>query len=252
MNNHIVFKAFIILLLTNTIISCKNTKKYYYQEGNKEEKIIEATSDSAAYLEAVKYFEISKKVFSDMEKSYGNIYIDKPISFRLFNNKREDITYQVHFLNKDSLEDETANNINKLPNTIEESVKRIREEKNGIGAKYDTAGLYVSPVKVLSARFVSKEYSNYKDIALKYKNIGTKKISAIRFKWYGENAFNEPADMGVLSNGWVGGFTEETLKPGSTGYGTWSILSKDGKKVLIAYAYEVAFEDGSKWLLSGN
>lgn len=232
-------------------ISCTNKNKYYYVEGNKKEKIIKAYSDSAAYLEAYKEFEISKKVFNDMEKSFGGSSLSAPpIRFNLLNSKHEDITYKVSFYNKNILEDSISKMINKLPNNIEESLKKVREEKNGIGAKYDTAGLYLAPVKVLIAKFVSKEYSNYKDIALKYKNVSSKKISAIRFKWYGENSFNEPADMGGLRDGWGGGFTDDGLRPGSTSYGEWSIFSKDGKKVLIAYPYEVAFDDGTKWELN--
>lgn len=246
----VFLRTTVAVTLLIIMVGCEQTNKYYYIEGNKEEKVIKASSDSVAYMEAVKNFAISKKVYNDMKKSFGSTYLDRPTSFKLLNSKREDITYNVYFSNKDSLEEEYAKSINQLPNTIEESRQRIREERNGIGAKYDTGGLFLAPVKVLSARFVEKEYSNYKDISLKYKNVSKKRISAIRFKWYGENAFNEPADMGALNEGWGGGFTDDILKPGATGYGTWGILSKDGKKVLIAYPYEVAFEDGTKWVLN--
>jgi hypothetical protein len=49
--------------------------------------------------------------------------------------------------------------------------------------------------------------------------------------------------------GWGAGFTDSELGIGTTTYGTWEILSKDGKKILIAYPYEVAFTDGTKWEL---
>ncbi|OLY93512.1 hypothetical protein [Cnuella takakiae] len=224
-------------------------KKYYYSEGSKEE-IIEAYSDSAAYLEAYKKFEISKKVHNDMKKAYGDTYLSAPITFELLNEKREDITYKVSLTKQDSLESNIAKSINNLPNSVEQTAKKIREEKHGVGAKYDTGGLYLAPVKVLSAKFVAREYSNYKDIALRFKNVSNKVVTAIRFKWYGENAFNEPADMGGLLEGWGGGFTDDALRPGASDYGQWSILSKDGKKVLIAYPYEVVFKDGAKWELS--
>jgi hypothetical protein len=113
-------------------------KKYYYREGGKEEKLIEASSDSAAYLEAYKYFEISKKVHSDMKKSMGSTYLSAPITFELLNDKHEDITYKVSLANKDSLENSISKTINDLPNSIEQSVSKIREEKHGTGAKYDT------------------------------------------------------------------------------------------------------------------
>jgi hypothetical protein len=84
---------------------------------------------------------------------------------------------------------------------------------------------------------------------LRFKNVSGKTVTGIRFKWYGENAFNEPADMGGLQEGWGSGFTHNPLRPGGTDYGQWSILSRDGKKVLIAYPYEVVFKDGTKWEL---
>lgn len=239
----------IFIIVTIALTSCQTKKKYYYREGSKEEKVIEAYSDSAAYLEAYKNFEISKKVYNDMKKSFGSSSLSAPISFDLLNDKHEEITYKVFFANKDSLESNISKTINELPNNIEQSVAKVREEKNGVGAKYDTGGLYLAPVKVTSAKFVTKEYSNYKDIALRYKNVGDKVVTAIRFKWYGENAFSEPADMGGLREGWGGGFTDDALRPGASDYGQWSILSRDGKKILIAYPYEVVFKDGTKWEL---
>lgn len=116
---------------------------------------------------------------------------------------------------------------------------------------FDTTGIYKSPVKVLAARFAGKEYSNYKEVYLKYKNVSGKKIEAIRFKWYGQNAFGEPADMGVYK-GWGTGFSGDALRPGATDDGTWDALSSDGKKIIIAYPYEVAFSDGTKWALKNK
>jgi hypothetical protein len=116
-------------------------------------------------------------------------------------------------------------------------------------ALFDTAGVSSSPVKVLSAKLVIREYSNYKDVWLSWKNVGTKKVAAIRFKWYGTNAFGEPADMGStgLQEGFGGGFADRSLGIGKRDEGTWSIMSRDGKKIVMAWPYEVAFEDGTKW-----
>ena len=116
----------------------------------------------------------------------------------------------------------------------------------------DTATTENCPVKVLSARPVEKEYSSYKDISLTYKNGSGKNIAAIKFKWYGINAFGDPADMGSLSDGLGGGFSDTRLKAGRTDTNEWSILSKDLKKVVKAWAYEVAFEDGTKWKASNE
>lgn len=243
-------KVPLFLFITLLVIACNSSKKYYYVQDSKEEKVFNAISDSAAYLKAYEYFQISEKVYKDMKSKYGSAYLDQPISYKLLNSKREDITYRVHFLKKDSLLEDVSNNIKELPNTISNARNESIEERNGVGSKYDTLGLYKAPVKVINAKFVTQEYSNYKDVSLKYKNVSQKKISAIRFKWYGENAFNEPADMGSLDNGWGNGFTDDLLRPGVTESGVWSVLSKDGKKILIAYPYEVAFEDGSIWKLA--
>jgi hypothetical protein len=114
---------------------------------------------------------------------------------------------------------------------------------------FDTVGVAQGPVKITSAKLVSREYSSSKDIRLVWKNVSSKKISAIRFRWYGLNAFNEPADMGIssLQRGFGSGFTDTPLSAGRSDSGTWEIMSKDGKKVVAAWPFEVAFEDGSKW-----
>lgn len=233
------------------LFSCNLKKSYYYNDGDKEE-VVEASSDSEAYLTAFRKFQISKKVNDDMTKTMGQSYRVLSTNFILYNNKHEDITYKVTFENRDSLESEIVKDITSLPNSIQRTVDEIREEKHGVGARYDTGGLYLAPVKVLSAKFVEEEYSNYKNVRLSFKNTSNKKISAIRFKWYGENAFNEPADMTGIVDGWGSGFIDDGLRAGSTDYATWNVYSKDGKKILIAYPYEVAFDDGTKWELGAS
>lgn len=119
-------------------------------------------------------------------------------------------------------------------------------------AMFDTSGVAQAPVKVLTAKLVGREYTNSKDIRLMWKNVSSKKVSAVRFKWYGLNAFGEPADMGnsVLHRGFGGGFSDRILKPDKTDSGTWEIMSQDAKKVVLAWPCEVAFEDGTKWVSS--
>lgn len=116
-------------------------------------------------------------------------------------------------------------------------------------ALFDTTGLSIAPVKVTKARLVKRDYSSYKDIQLTFKNISQKKISAIRFKWYGLNAFNEPAEMGQygMLKGFGGGFTDDPLNPGKSSSGTWEIMSNNAKTIVLALPYEVAFSDGTKW-----
>lgn len=110
----------------------------------------------------------------------------------------------------------------------------------------DTIGVESAPVKVLRARPVTKEYSNYKDISLTYKNVSGKTISAIRFKWHGINSFGEPADL-KIDGGFGSGFSDTRLRAGKSETSEWSQLSRDLKTVTKAWAYEVVFEDGTKW-----
>ena len=114
----------------------------------------------------------------------------------------------------------------------------------------DTAGLYLAPVKILKAKFVEQEYSSYKNVWLSYKNVSSKKIEAIRFRWYATNAFDEPAEVGGMIDGLGGGFADEVLKPNSTSSGEFDVLSKDGKNIILAWPYEVAFSDGTKWKIN--
>jgi hypothetical protein len=112
----------------------------------------------------------------------------------------------------------------------------------------DTTGIYLAPVKVLEAKIVQEEYSNYRNVYLRWKNVSDKKISSIRFSWYGLNAFGEPADLGnSYSSGLGGGFDDDGLGIGKTSSGTFSILSRDAKKIKYAWANEIAFADGTIW-----
>ena len=67
------------------------------------------------------------------------------------------------------------------------------------------------PVKILSQSLIEVEYSNRRNVRLKYKNTGKKKISAIKFAWEGINSFGDPADMDTALPGYGGGFTDDEL-----------------------------------------
>lgn len=127
----------------------------------------------------------------------------------------------------------------------------IDSVKNSLTKKMipDSISLTGCPVSVTKANLFKDGYSNYKSISLTYRNISNKRIEAIRFNWYGEDAFGEPADMGGYLDGMGGGFTDDPLGPGKSTTSVWSILSSRGKKVIKAWAYEVAFSDGTKWEL---
>lgn len=120
-------------------------------------------------------------------------------------------------------------------------------------AMLDTAGMYKAPVKVLKAKMVSEEYSSYRNVYLSFKNVSGKTITAIKFSWYGTNAFNEPAELGnPVENGFGGGFTDHELGAGKTSNGTWNIMSRDGKKIKVAWPTEVSFADGTNWKLNNK
>ncbi len=115
-------------------------------------------------------------------------------------------------------------------------------------ALIDTIGLFTSPIKVIKYKLYQEEYSNYKNISLTYKNVSKKRIEAIRFRWYGIDAFGEPADMGYgIVEGFGGGFDDDALGAGKARTGSWEILSSRAKKIILAWPIEVIFSDGTKW-----
>lgn len=236
-----MIKYISILITSILIITGCTTKTYYYQQDGKIEDVIKVKTDSEAYLKAYTNFIIAKKVRKDMNASFGDLHRSEIYSFDLLNEKKEIINPQ--FNDMAALMRNIELSIDSLPNDI----STISKSDN------DTVGLYKSPIKVTSSSLVKKEYSNYKDIRLTYKNVSNKPVSGIRFEWYGENAFGEPADMGSSFNSGEGrGFTDETLRPGKSTYGEWSILSRDAKKILYARPYEVVYSDGTKWKLRNN
>lgn len=116
----------------------------------------------------------------------------------------------------------------------------------------DTAALAKAPVKIISAKVVQQEYSSYKNVHLEWKNVSGKTIDAVRFMWYGENAFGEAADMGGFQRGIGGGYTDDPLRNGKTEGGTWDVLSRDAKKIILAWPTEVVFSDGTKWKIENQ
>lgn len=239
-------KYFTFILLTILLISCD--KKYYYVEDGKE-VIIKASNDKDASMQAFTKFEISKKVNKDMREEFGKSMAgNQPLSYQLFNSNHEDITYSVHFDKQDSLRKNVVNTLASGGNSFKRNDTGSSMRLGGVS--YDTSRLDDCPVKVISSKFVKREYSNYKDIQLKYKNVSDKKIAAIRFRWYGLDAFGEPADMGSsITEGWGSGSSDDGLNKSAIDYGTWEIMSRNAKKVVIAFAYEVAFDDGTTWKL---
>jgi hypothetical protein len=135
----------------------------------------------------------------------------------------------------------------KVDSTMRSADEKIKQDL--ININWDTIDIQNSGIEITKAEFIKEnEYSNYKSVRLYYKNNSTKNIKAIRFKWYGLNSFNEPADCSNISNpGFGAGYTDIILKSGKSSSGTWSALSRDGDKIVKAWPYEIIYEDGSKW-----
>ena len=168
MSKHI-FTAFIIL---SAFASCDNNKSYKYvevveEEGllggsdtkDKDPKTINATTDSAAYLEAYKDFCISQKVNRDMKESLGKVY-STPTRFKLYNDKGLEITNSVFFTDKDKREKEIEESIFSMKNTIQDAVDNNKKEK--AESFKQTAIVDQSKIKELTKYFRQKkdEFSN--------------------------------------------------------------------------------------------
>jgi len=131
---------FCLFLITVTLVGCDNKKTYQYievtaeqgvlggiEEKEKEPKIIKASSDSSAYLDAFQLFSISLKVNKDMKETLGTVY-STPIKFKLLNEEGEDIANTVYFENKDKREKEITEKTFAKGNTLQESVENRKEE----------------------------------------------------------------------------------------------------------------------------
>lgn len=135
-------KKFNILLFLTLIIfltSCDKSYKYietvskessldgiYIKE--KEEIIIKAKDDSTAYLEAFKRFCISIKVNKDIAQSIGGNY-STPLSFKLLNEKGEDITNTTLFEGRTRGEKEIEVKIFSMKNITQKQLPATRGSK---------------------------------------------------------------------------------------------------------------------------
>jgi hypothetical protein len=161
-----------LFLIVTILQACDNNKSYKYVEitgeqdvfggiekKEKEAKIIKASSDSAAYLDAFQSFCISLKVNMDMKQTLGTVY-STPVKFKLLNDKGEDIAKTVYFIDKERKEKEITEQIFTMNNTLQKSVDKSKEDKAKqfqASAKIDS-----SKIKDLTKYFRKKkdEFSN--------------------------------------------------------------------------------------------
>ena len=155
------FNFLLFLGLITFLTSCD--KSYKYVEKVREESIlggtdikendvetIKAKDDSTAYLEAFKKFCISVKVNKDMVQSMGKTY-STPLSFKILNDKGEDITNTTLFANRIQCEKEIEEQIFSMRNSIQDAVDNNENEKT-IELK-QTAKIDSNKIKVLKQFF---------------------------------------------------------------------------------------------------
>jgi len=129
----------IFLALGILLTSCDKSYKYIEKVSEesifggtdikeKDEKIIKAKNDSTAYLDAFKTFCISVKVNKDMVQSLGNA-TSTPLSFKLLNDKGEDITNTTLFPNRTQREKEIEEQIFSMKNSIQDAFDSSKKER---------------------------------------------------------------------------------------------------------------------------
>ena len=161
-----------LIILISILTSCDNKKNYKYIEvvqeesmlggtdtREKEPKVIRAATDSSAYLEAYQNFCISQKVNTDMLITLGKTY-STPKSFKLYNDKKQEITNSVVFANQADREKEIADKIFSMKNSFKEAIDNRKKET--AESFKDTATVDNSKIKELTKYFSQKkdEFSN--------------------------------------------------------------------------------------------
>ena len=120
--------AFLAFIVT----SCQNKHQYKYVEiceqesltggvsmKELEEEVIDAATDSIAYLRAYEKFCISLKVYQDMKASEIKMY-SVPKDFKLIDDKNRDISKKITFANKHIKEEEVRSRILRLKSSLSE------------------------------------------------------------------------------------------------------------------------------------
>lgn len=142
-------KLFLLICALMLLTACN--KKYRYVEivreqgvlggssvTEKDEKIISASSDSAAYIEAFSKFCISQKVYSDMRKKGKADYLDVPIEFKLYNSEGVDIS-DIVFATRKQKEDELIARFMSMDNVVGNSKGDSNSETIIPESKVDSA-----------------------------------------------------------------------------------------------------------------
>ena len=95
----------------------------------------------------------------------------------------------------------------KYGESADEYVKKMVNETIA-KAMFDTVGLSKAPVKILSAKIIKQEYSSFRNVYLRYRNVSGKTIQAIKFTWYGRTLLmNQP----ILVIQWLQALVQDLL-----------------------------------------
>lgn len=141
----------------------------------------------------------------------------------------------------------------KTPAEVLDSIQKAKQLDSKIKDRLkelalDTVGMANSPIQIVQSEIKENYLTQNKDIILLIKNVSGKKVLACRVKWYAENAFGEPVDMGNGNEGLGAGQTETALDPGEQKQLSWPLENPAARHVIAAWAYEVVFSDGRKWI----
>ena len=107
-----------------------------YSIEEEEAQNIMAASDTLAYIDAFENFCISQKVYRDMYKKGVGDYIDEPLSFKLYNEAGEDITY-ISFVTKKQREAEIVAEFEAMGNVLDDGWEReeVRSQVDSVKMK---------------------------------------------------------------------------------------------------------------------
>ncbi len=165
-------KQILIFLFSVFILSsCENKKNYKYVEivseenlsgetvqKEKEARVIKASSDSAAYLDAFLQFCIAVKVDKDMQASLGKTAATT-IAFKLYDASHNEIS-SINFPNKATREKEILEKVAKRDNPFAASANKADSDSR----KYLSTVTSIDTVKVKelekSFRIKEDEFSN--------------------------------------------------------------------------------------------
>lgn len=147
----------VIILFTIILVSCNDDKTLkHFEDGSRTYRYIEvvareqvnggtlnfeetpksisAISDSAAYLVAYEWFNISLKTSKDMIEAFGKVFTT-PIDFKLINNNNIDIAKTISFYEKDKIEKVISERIMSEPSEIGNSDDYLRADSTLVRKK---------------------------------------------------------------------------------------------------------------------